>query len=76
MKRFRVTCPCCKGEKELVVAGEGKIPGVDIPTIFIDLQTCSHCEGTGNVEAEVEEGTCPNTKSDLPPKDLSEDTTK
>jgi len=51
----KVTCPCCKGDKKLVVWSEGKLPGVDIPTIFVDEKECAHCEGTGQVDAEVEE---------------------
>jgi uncharacterized protein YbaR (Trm112 family) len=49
-----VVCPCCHGEKKLVVYEEGKLPGVDIPTFFIDQKDCAHCEGTGVVEIEVE----------------------
>ena len=55
MARFRVTCPCCKGEKKTVTCEPGQIPGVDVPTYIIDEKPCTHCEGTGRIEAEVEE---------------------
>jgi len=71
MKRFRVECPCCKGAKKLVVISSVQevLPGVPIEGYVIDDADCSHCEGTGKIEAEVEEGTCPNIESDLPSKD-------
>ena len=55
MKKHKVKCPCCKGDKEIIVTGEGKIPGIEIPTIFIDSVMCAHCEGRGWIEAEVED---------------------
>jgi hypothetical protein len=54
--KHKVTCPCCKGEKTVVVWEPGSLPGVEMPTVFIDIKECGHCEGTGEVDAEVPEG--------------------
>jgi DnaJ-class molecular chaperone len=45
----KVTCPCCKGEGEVIT--------MDTSHNFIitDITPCTHCEGTGKVEAEVED---------------------
>jgi hypothetical protein len=51
----RVRCPCCKGEKYVLVFEEIKIPGIEMPSYCVDNKPCGHCEGTGKVDAEVEE---------------------
>ena len=43
----KVTCPCCKGERVLVVFDEEYGEVIHM--------VCMHCEGTGQVDAEVEE---------------------
>jgi len=53
--KYKVQCPCCKGEKQVLAFYEGHIPGVDIPTAFVDMAACAHCEGTGEIDAEVED---------------------
>jgi hypothetical protein len=47
-----VTCPCCHGKKKLLIFE--RVDG-DPEMIGAHLEMCSHCEGRGKVEAEVEE---------------------
>lgn len=44
----KVICPCCHGMKKVILYD------YDTETIIARVD-CSHCEGTGEVEAEVEE---------------------
>lgn len=50
--KFKVECPCCKGLGIIFVHSPDLLPGIEITTYSVD--NCSHCEGTGEVEAEVE----------------------
>jgi len=51
MKVKMVTCPCCKGEK-FVVVWDSQWPGTE-PQSY--REQCTHCMGKGVVPAEVEE---------------------
>ena len=49
--RHRVTCPCCKGKKRLTLIEHDEILGRTLLTHPV----CCHCEGKGEIEAEVDE---------------------
>jgi hypothetical protein len=44
---MQVTCPCCKGEKQLLM--------VDENTQVVYPMRCCHCDGKGKVDAEISE---------------------
>jgi hypothetical protein len=46
VRTHRAECPCCKGKKMLKVW----YPDEDKPR----LDPCGHCEGTGEIEVEIE----------------------
>ena len=46
----RVTCPCCKGAKVLLVYDAD-----DILYKWAIPYKCTHCQGEGTAEAEVED---------------------
>ena len=55
----RVTCPCCKGKKRLMVvenAAEFTNVPPDMVAAIVTYPDCTHCMGEGTVPAEVEEG--------------------
>lgn len=45
---FKVECPCCHGEGSLLIYDEA------YPDDPPERSKCSHCQGTGKVDAEVE----------------------
>ena len=49
----KVTCPCCHGTCWIVV-----YDFVDQVLVIKSREPCGHCEGTGKIEAEVEEDGC------------------
>jgi hypothetical protein len=53
----KVTCPCCHGEKKILVFERDPTSNApeDMVVVAVTHEECSHCEGTGEVEAEVEE---------------------
>jgi len=44
---IKIQCPCCHGKKHLVIMDENYGPGYEYAFM------CSHCEGTGEIDAEV-----------------------
>jgi len=44
---MRVDCPCCKGEKRLLV--HELVDGVEV----VSVPPCGHCQGEGEIEAEI-----------------------
>jgi hypothetical protein len=54
----KVTCPCCHGKKKILVFERdhptGNVPE-DMVFVAVSHVECSHCEGTGEIEAEAEE---------------------
>jgi hypothetical protein len=48
---FMVECPCCHGAKEILVYEVEE----DRHLKLVARVTCSHCEGKGEIEAEVAE---------------------
>jgi len=55
----KVTCPCCHGKGQLIVTSHIKtiLPGIPADGYVVDAVACCHCEGTGKVDAEVEDPT-------------------
>jgi len=45
----KVKCPCCHGKKFLLIIDESGEKAYEYSI------ACSHCEGTGEIDAEVEE---------------------